>query len=327
MNSTVAYVFIPMPNSFKLAITVINTLTGFYGLVANSLILYFTHKRSLSSRQSFDRQPLTDRFIQSLALSDVLCSLISTSLFTAELFVDFVKTTLACKVFRYVQIYLPVTTVVNYLVIGIERYLSVFYPFRVPSIKIGKRLVIAAWFVSATFDLIPVVSYNLVRFELSNTTYTRTCKYDNSAKLKRVAFMTFTLVTWALPCILLVILNIRIFRYLQRQKRRVRDNSQLPTVSQARRYRTNRLIVSLIFAFVIPYLFYFFYGAFVMIFKIQMSFEVDYIARYICTVFIFANGAIGSTILFLHSSYHKQRLFRMCRRIFRIKRQNVIQPG
>lgn len=191
MNNTSSpqstYVFLPVSNTVKLSILCPTVFAGVYGLIANSLILYFMHKKSTSNRlQNAFRRSLTDRFIQSLAFSDVLCSILSLPVYSVEFYVDFIKTDLSCKITRYVSFFCPIVTIVNYFVIGIERYLGVYHPLRLPSQRVCKRLVVAAWCVGAAVVFIVLPSYNLVRYDIDSHTYTMVCKYDNSAKLTNI---------------------------------------------------------------------------------------------------------------------------------------------
>ncbi|KXJ17438.1 Pyroglutamylated RFamide peptide receptor [Exaiptasia diaphana] len=137
--------------------------------------MYFTSKRP-PVRMPYSRQPLVDRYIQSLALSDVLCSLISIPIFTTEMFVDFVNNPFVCKAVRYFPMYFPITTICNYMLIGIERYVGIFHPFVLPSSAVVKRFVGATWIVAAFLDLTPVLAYNLVRYDLGKNLYTIICR-------------------------------------------------------------------------------------------------------------------------------------------------------
>lgn len=151
LKDSAIYVSAPVNYNIKTTIGCATVIAGFYGLIANSLILYFTYMRTpvcVDLAHAYNRQALTDVFIQSLALSDVLCCLVSLPLFIAELFVDFIKSDTTCKVTRYFIMYFPIATC-NYLVIGIERYLAVFHSLRIPSSRMGKSLVVAAWFAAA----------------------------------------------------------------------------------------------------------------------------------------------------------------------------------
>ena len=152
-SSLAKYVFNPVSSSISEPIATANVLMAIYGCVANSLILYFFKRKgqiSISKRFS-----TTFLFIESLALSDVLSTLITIPLFTAEMFHDFVKTDMLCQVLRYFIILFPCVTVMNYVLIGTEKYMCVFYPFCVPNSRTCRRLVLLAWLTGGLLTIQP----------------------------------------------------------------------------------------------------------------------------------------------------------------------------
>jgi len=148
-SNGLVYVFVPVQFYIKIIIASANVFAGVFGLTANSLILLFlnTRQRHDSRIMAFSRRSLSDTFIKSLALSNVLCCLTSLPIFTAEMFVDFIETDLQCKIVRFLVLFIPVSTITNYFVIGVEKYLSVFHPFNLPKRRMYRRAVIAAWVI------------------------------------------------------------------------------------------------------------------------------------------------------------------------------------
>lgn len=325
LNDSATYIFAPVDHTIKIIIACAYAIAAVYALIANSLIFYFTQRKP-TRKSAFNRSFLIDRFIQSLALSDILASLACVPVFVAEMFVDFVKTDLICKIVRFNNMYFVIATMMNYLIIGVERYIGVFYPLRVPSVKVGKRLVFVAWILAVVLDATAQVSYKLVRFELPDNMYTLTCKYDNSTKLYRNFYLICALLVYVIPCIFLAVTSIRIFKYLRRKKSTGAGDTNNPRDSRAkqRRHKATHMFLSLIFAFVIPYLVYLLYSAGTMIFKPQFSFTQDYITRYITSYLPCINGAIGASILFYNSRYHRRKLLAMFRKVLRTRTRNRI---
>lgn len=307
--TTSMYVFIPINYNIKASIAAANVIAGIYGLVANALILYFIKKRP-----TFNQVLLADRFIQSLALSDVLSSLISLPIFTSEMFVDFITSDMTCKFVRYNNIYFIIVTVMSYLVIGIERYLGVFYPLLIPRRKLWNGLVCASWFLGAVVMMIPMPSYNLVQFDLGNGFHTHTCKYDKSTRRKRAYFLAFTAIGYLIPCAILLVTSIRMIRFIRSQRRVAPNiNIQLQGLNIIRN-KITKMFVFLIIAFIIPYIAYTLYSCVAVVFKLELSFTVDYIIRYVVTFFAFSNGAVGSSVMFYNSSYLRKKILKMFRR-------------
>jgi len=317
LNGSASYVFVPVNYTIKIAIACANVIAGIYGLTANVFILYFTSKRKvIDGQRTAFRRSLTDCFIKSLALSDILGALIGLPVFTAEMFIDYMQTDLICKIVRYGIIFFLVVTIMNYFVIGIERYLTVYYPFSVPSNRVCKRLVVAAWIVGGLFTMLPMPSYNLVRFDVGNNMYTHVCKYDNTDQSLRGFFLSFTVIVYIVPCIVLTVTSIRVLKFLRRMRRVAPGTNPQITRTNVSTYKTTNMFISLIFAFIIPYIAFMFYSGTFMILKVKISFSQDYISRHLNVMVAYANGAIGATILFYQRPYLRRKLIEMFRSVF-----------
>lgn len=307
-----SYIFIPVNYQIKIAIACANAIVGLYGLLANSLILYFIYQKPKTTRRL-----LADRFIQSLALSDILCSVITIPVFTAEMFVDFIKTDMLCKLIRYNNLFFIIVTVMNYVVISIERYLVVFRPLLTSSGKMWKQLVVVAWIAGALIDLIPTPAYNLVRYDLGSGIYTHACKYDNSTKTTRGFFLSFAVIVYVFPSIFLMFTSIRILRSIRRS-RGVAPAGMNPYAAMMNFHqnRLTKLFVLLTLAFMTPYISYIIYSTVAIILKLKLSFAVDYVVRYVCSLLALSNVAISPSILFYNSSYLRRKIKRWLKDLF-----------
>jgi len=97
---------LPVNIAIKLVIVCPTIILGVYALLANSLILYFMHKkRNTIQVRSGLRRSATDIFIQSLALFDMLSSLISLLVWASEMFIDHIIRDLNCKLARYAMFF------------------------------------------------------------------------------------------------------------------------------------------------------------------------------------------------------------------------------
>ncbi|XP_031575019.1 tyramine receptor tyra-2-like [Actinia tenebrosa] len=326
---TRAYVFAPVSNNVKLVISTAMLLFGVYGLIANSLILYFKHKqhrRRRHLRQKPCSRSLTEYFINSLALSDLLSSLISLPLFTAEMFIDFVHNDWICKVNRFLNIIFPVITILNLLVIGVERYFASFHPFIKPSRRKAKKIVVGAWFLGALITLVPIPTYKLIHYDIGENSFTLMCKYDNSLALYQGLFLGFVVVIYFVPSSILIFVNLRILNLIRRHR-------NIGNRYHFGRLKATRMFVFLIFAFIIPYSLFSVYGGLVVILKIRVPLTADYLTRHMSVLLTFANGAISASILFHNERYLRKMLVDMLNDTFphiqiqvTNKRENKIHP-
>lgn len=294
---------------------------GVYGFIANSLILYLKYKQHIKRRQTIQRpfnRSLTEYFINSLALSDVLCSAISFPSFVSEMFIDFVHYDWICKLNRFFGITFPVITILNLLTIGLERYFAIFHPFSFLSQRKAKKMVVGAWILGSLITVIPLPAYNLVRFDIDDNTYTLICKYDNSLPLYRRLFISFIAIVYIIPSCILIFVNLRILRYMRRSRRRVvpREGNQNSNPSVTRRFKATQMFISLIFAFIVPYLLFMFYSGVMMALELKLSFTTDYVARVVSAMLVYTNGAVSATIFFHKEKDLKKMLMSMLHDLF-----------
>jgi len=225
LNVTSTFVFAPvlLQQYIKIILVCVMCVLGLYGLIANAFILYHSHRQVSRKRRinNMMNRWSMDYFIQSLALSNVLCFLIVLPMCTSEMFIKMNPSNAACKIHRYVNTLFPSITICNYVVIGIDRYLSVFCPYFVLSSKMCRMLVAAAWIMGGLLSAQVLPSYKLVYYDIDGTTYTLVCKYDFSLRLQLALFLSYTVVIYVIPCFLLAFINIRILMFLRRRRKRV----------------------------------------------------------------------------------------------------------
>lgn len=312
INSTSKnYVFAPVSFSIRLSLFISMLSFGAFGFVANFLILNLKQKQNREKKRQLTRsfkRPLTEYFIISLALSDLLCSSVSFPLSASEMFFDVFQNDWICKLFRFFNIFFPVVTIYSLLVIGIERYLSIFRPFSVISREKARRMVIGAWVLAFLVTLVPMVTYKRVHYAIDGNSFTLICKYDNSLPLYRILFTIFLLIIYIIPSFILTFINIRIMKYY---KNHVPAGSSM--VDQKAKHKITRMFVSLIFAFIAPYLCFIAYSAFMMIIQPKTSLAIDFVARHTSAFLGYSNGAISAIILFYNDNYLRGKVVRMLR--------------
>lgn len=299
-------------------------MAGVYGLIANSLILYYMHiKRRVNHLQAFSHRGIVDRFMQSLALSDVLCCVISFPVYANEILTNFINTDVMCKGSRYVMFFFPVVTAMNYLFIGIERYLGLFHPLKLPSRSVCEKCIVLSWILGMLLTALPIPTYVIQHYDLTNTTYTYICNYNTSS---RFLFGLFILLGYIIPSVILIVTCICIRKLIARRRAVVpRENeankstsdstntSGRSQTSSSRRYNLASMFVTLIFAFILPYIVFVTYSCVLIQIELKVSFHVHYTTRMISALFVYGNTAIGSSIMFYNSKYLRRKLFSLIR--------------
>ncbi|XP_032231262.2 trace amine-associated receptor 5 [Nematostella vectensis] len=320
-NTSREYVFTPAGLPVKMSLTVIQVLFGGFAVVANGTYIYLRRKMKRKSHHVFSRS-MTSYFTQSLAWSNVLCCVISLPLVLVQYFVDVFQNDFGCRAVRFFQFVFPVVTMFNLVVIGVERYMATFHPFLVPTERITRRRVIAAWGVGVVVTLIPIPTFGGVPFDIDEGTYTIICKYNNDVAVYRVMFLTFNLVVYFIPSIALTIISYRIRRYMT-SNRFVAHNRQCTIRTNSWRFQGTRMFSTLILAFILPYMLYMVYSAVNMILRPVLSFTTDYIIRYTSGVLAYGNAALSPIIVFTNMRDVRQTLMDSLRKLTRNRRNAV----
>ncbi|EDO35835.1 predicted protein [Nematostella vectensis] len=147
------YVWAPVPASFRWTAAAVMILVAVGSCFGNGMVLYLVKIQSTRSLRTLQRT-LTRHFIRSLAWSSLLTSLVSIPLMVSSLLVDYLKTDWACRAQRYLESAFIFITINNLIVIGVERYLVIYKPSKVPTTETTKRLVKAAWVMGAILTII-----------------------------------------------------------------------------------------------------------------------------------------------------------------------------
>ncbi|EDO43341.1 predicted protein [Nematostella vectensis] len=309
-----SYTFTPLTSQTKLTLTAIIYLVGVIATIGNIGIIAFRH--ALNNRRL--QRNRTFYFVQSLAWSDLGASVLSLPLYNAIMLVDVVKNDYICKAVRAVNIAFPVITIQNLLVIALERYVAIFHPFFMPSIKTVKRLVLMAWAYGIVGSIIISATYNLIPVNIDNDKYTLVCLYDNSIPAYKFMFYGFVIFVYIIPSAILVFIVIRMTRYFRKGRVSIENCNSADKL----RLTGSRMFLDILIAFIIPYLLWFAYTIANFTFKPKLSFETEFILRYAIVTLAYANGAINPAIYV----YHTKELREILRMIFHL-RVNQISTG
>ncbi len=295
------YVFRPMNPSTKLALLLSLVAIGIIAFGGNILILLFlkTKERANSFVRTCSFQMNFNFYIKSLAISDVLSSLIAIPYMCLQLYFDVTQKGWACKMGRYLLGLFPCVTINNLLVISFGKYFATRQVPQTFSHSSVKRIVSFAWLSAFLFVLFPAATYEGIRYDLNNTHYTVICMYNRQYLQFRISFISATILQYIIPSCILIKLNISLIITVWTRARRTidvqRDNG-IRSMARAARVRSIYTVVALTFAFVTPYIFFFLYVAYDMIAQPKMDFETDQVIRFTNVIIALSNSAINVII-------------------------------
>ncbi|XP_078384207.1 allatostatin-A receptor-like [Oculina patagonica] len=296
------FLFTPLQSSNRIALFSLLVLVGIVGFVGNTLVLCFlkSKKRDVYSKNTSAFGKNFYIYIRSLAVSDVLCDVISLPPVCCQLYLDVFNSGWSCFIVRYFNIVFPSVTMNNLLFISIARYVSTR---KVPSAfshNTVKNIVIFAWLGGAFVALFPTATYSGVRFDLNDTHYTVVCKYGNQYLPFRILFVGYIIIQYFLPgCIIIrinVSLIITLWTRLGRRRVDVQQDNALKMMYRAATIRGTSIIVTLTFAFVLPYVFYFAHVIYNMATQITFDFESDFVIRAVSALLVYSNSVINVII-------------------------------
>ncbi|XP_078372662.1 uncharacterized protein LOC144656306 [Oculina patagonica] len=291
------YIFIPAGFTTKLALSISMVTAGVIGFVGGSLILHFVSSRQQTPYLQSSRFVKNFNFyIKSLALSDMLCALVSLPLTCIQIHFDIFQSRWACKIVRFFSIVFPIITIFNLVVIGMEKYFSLRRVPRTLRASMVRKLIFLAWAVGFAITLFPAVTFNGIRHDLNETHFTVVCKYDKEYLPFRIMFLSFIVVIYVLPSIFLIVVNITLIRRVWIKVRMtvsIQVNNPIRARLRAAKIRGTLLLATVTFAFIIPYFAYFGYITYNLIAKPKVDFQRDFVIRYASGVVALSNCAIN----------------------------------
>ena len=295
------YVFSPLTSSTKLTLLVLLVAIAIVGFGGNILVLRFlkTKEGTDSFMKTCSFQKNFNFCIKSLAISDVLASVIPVPYLGIQLYLDVFKKGWACKIGRYVIFMFPCVTINNLLVISFGKYFSTRQVPRTFSRSTLKKVVMFAWLAGFVVAMIPAATFDGIRYDLNDTHYTVKCRYDNQYLPFRVTFISVTFLQYIIPSCILIAINISLIMTVWKRTRgtiNVAMDNGVRSLVRAARIRCVYVVIALSFAFVTPYFFYIAYVIYNMAAKPKISFETDQLIRIGSVIMVFSNGAINIII-------------------------------
>ncbi len=312
------YVFSPVGSSTKLTLFSILVIVGIVALTGNTLILCFlkTKKRANNVLKAYSFGKNFDFYIQSLAISDILAATISVPAASIQTYFDVGQQGWGCRIVRYLNFVFPTITMNNLVVISIDKYFSTretpstFYHSTV------RKVVFIAWLAGIFSVLIPAATFKGIRYDLNDTHYTVVCKYDNQYLPFRIMFLSYTTLGYILPSIFIVRVSVSLIITVWTRKRRTVDvqrENALILARNAAQIRCTCIIITVMLAFVIPYIFYFSQVIYNMVTKTRINFQSDYLIRHVSGLIALSNSAVNVIIYLVQMkdfrSFLKRQLF------------------
>ncbi|XP_078352260.1 trace amine-associated receptor 7e-like [Oculina patagonica] len=297
------YVYLPLQSSTRLALFSLLASVGIVGFVGNIFVLYFLKSEKRKTNHLLNTTAFQKNFyvyIKSLAVSDVLSDVVSLPPLCCQMYFDIFNTGWGCKIVRYLNIVFPSVTLNNLLFISIERYLSTRDVPRTFRHSTVKKIVIFAWLAGFFVVLFPAATFKGIRYDLNDTHYTVHCKYDNQYLPFRIIFLSYTIIHYIIPCCIIIKVNISLIITLWTRLRSravdVQRDNAIKMMRRAAAIRSTYIAVSLTFAFILPYIFYFAQLIYNMVTQITLDFETDYVIRCASAIIAYSNSVVNVMI-------------------------------
>ncbi|XP_032231984.1 allatostatin-A receptor [Nematostella vectensis] len=318
-NHSRIYKHSPLPVHTKATFAAVVLLCGAIGFIGNTLVLVFERKKrkaadTPSKRRAFERS-LTLYLLKSLALTDLLCSVINPPLFLYLMNGNHTANW-HCVVNNIPVFCFPAMTILNLVVISLDRYMAVFHPLRALTRAFAKKLVIAAWIVGAILAVILALPVRNMYIELDGNVYTFSCIGSSKEVWEKVDFGVITLLVYLVPNAIMFYTAATVSRFLRKRSRDIQDSANIHSNnSQGRRFKDTKMFINVIFAFCIPYSTYFVYNLVKRFAGLELSYELEFTIRMSGCVLATFNSCINPIIyLFSYKDFRRELRNRICPR-------------
>ena len=141
------FMYVPLGSLKRLILFVLFVSVGVIGLVGNILLLCFLKSKAKTApfAKAWSFENNCDVYIKSLAISDVLCAVISLPPVCIQLYFDVFNQGWSCNIVRYLNIVFTSITMNNLLFFSIERFMITRGIFRHSCLSTVKMVVKLSW--------------------------------------------------------------------------------------------------------------------------------------------------------------------------------------
>ena len=304
LSSSKIYVFLPLSPSTKLTLLVFSVIMGILAFFGNVVILCFvkSNQRAASFLKSCSFRKNFDVYISSLAISDALCAFIVLPLTGCQLFVDVFERGWGCKILRYLGIFFPSVTINNLLIIIFGKYFSTRKIPRILKHSTVKKLLYLTWFSTCVYVLLPIATMEGIRYDLNDTHYTVVCRPNHQYVSFGVVNLAFIAFQYFLPSIVIFTLTICLILTVRSRMKRAIDiqcDNAIKVMKRAENRRLTMILVSIMLMFIFSYALSLGYFIFRILTRSQghtISFESDFLIRYVGALLAFSNSLVNVII-------------------------------
>ena len=316
LHESAAYVFQELGDDYERILSVWFVAIGVFGFLANLLMLYLTRhsntRRQLNEPVRTLRKDFMYFFIFNLAFSDAAGSSTGIPLLALELYFNLtIKNNSVCRVVRFSQLLFPTVTMFLLLLITIERYLSIVSPLFILRRSSARKIICLVWIWSSAIICLGLPSFEIQRWELDKQHFTLVFKYSNSGEKRtflKILYLVFVFLAFLVPCFVVVTLSVYIV--VRIRKRPVLQDRPLAAITnESEKLKTTKVILTVVAAFVLPYLAYIIYGVVSMSGLLpDNSYETDFVLRCVWAALVYSNVVINPTVIFVQTKSLRLRL-------------------
>ena len=306
-HESAVYVQHEIGRDYKSILSVWFVAIGALGFLANLLMLYLTRhsntKRQLNEPVRTLRKDLMYFFIFNLAFSDAAGSLVGIPLVTLEAYKLTIKNNSVCRVVRFSQLLFPTVTLFLLLLITVERYLSIISPLYILRRSSARKIIYLAWIWSSAIICLGLPSFEIQRWELDKQRFTLVCKYSDSGERRsiiKILYLIFVLLAYLVPCFIVVTLSVYIASKILRKRLVLQDKPLAAITSESEKLKTTRVFLTVVAAFILPYLAYIIYAVCSMTGILpDNSYQTDVALRGILAALVYSNVVINPMVIFV----------------------------
>lgn len=291
---------------------------GIAALIGNTLVILIVCK-------TLSLQTSTNCYYVNVAVSDFLSSLATIPLYlTHEIITSNGSVlqgsvaTFGCKVGVFIRMVSAITSILNLVLIAVDRFIAIVYPLKATLItrKIRVALLISTWLISMAY-CIPMFQY----FKVEKVDQETSCQFVWNRFALRIYYSTGLVVFELLPLIAIVVLYSRIMGALRKRLRVNTECSLRCTNTQQNRNKQNQNIMMIFKSIVVMLFIWFSLFLFYLVLKITYP---DLLVKDRCkwtlgiTYFVVPHlsTATNPVILFSLSSNFRKALKKDCSLLF-----------
>ncbi|EDO43530.1 predicted protein [Nematostella vectensis] len=285
-----SYVINPIESTSQHIMTAISYSIAILAAASNTLVIYLmlTAKKPRVLKAFYRSH--ASLFTLSLSLSDVLTGMISIPLQNAARIMN-IHSSIVCQTHGILILLFPAITVLNLMVISIEKYLAIFYPFYLPSTRAVRGLIASMWLLGvAITTCYNINTRNVFSFIVNEDSFTLVCAPDDSLPTYNATVCAFVMLMFLLPVVAQIFFALKIRAHL---KQRIRWRHALTL---------NQFVWLSVFAFIVPCLPWVLYIVVNISVQLKLSFEQDALARHGIFLCLLSNSLINPVMYFFFYS-------------------------